>query len=78
MFALLFNFSPSSVGKHIPSKEPKEVEIMQEVDIVELMLAYDERINRMIPAPSGLRIYDSDEEQENPNRVVEVNINIKL
>ena len=46
------------------------------VDIDEMRLAYDERINRMIPAPSGVLIFDPEEEKNNPIQrvsVVEVN-----
>ena len=45
------------------------------VDILEMRLAYDERINRMIPTPSGLVFPDPAEEQENlaPDPVLEVN-----
>ena len=56
---------PFRDGKHFPSTNPdvkKEV-----VDIIELRLAYDERINRMIPAPCGMGGLDPGEEQVNPD-----------
>ena len=71
---------PFRDGKHFPSKSLTDYK-REDVDIVEMRLAFDERINRMIPAPSGVvKIYDPEEEedQEQRNRFLEVHSNWNL
>ena len=72
---------PFRDGQHFPSKTLSGVK-GEDVDIVQLRLAYDDRINRMIPAPCGVvKIYDPEEEKEGQgqrNRVVEVHLNWNL
>ena len=67
-------------GKHFPSETLSGVK--EDVDIVQLRLAYDDRINRMIPAPCGVvKIYDPEEEEKGQgqrNRDVEVHLNWNL
>ena len=61
-------------GKHFPSRTRPDVK-GEEVDIVEMRLAYDDRINRMIPAPSGVvKVSDPEEEEDQRSRVVEVQL----
>ena len=80
MFSLFFTIlplKPFRVGKHFPSEgEALAGEEREDVDIVQLRLAYDDRINRMIPAPCGVvKIYDPEEEKD---RVAEVKFKLKL
>ena len=67
---------PFREGKHFPSKN-SDVQ-RAEVDIVQLRLAWDDRINRMIPAPSGVSIFDPEDEKENQDRDLEVDFNCNL
>ena len=71
LFFTLLPFKPFRVGKHFPSEgEALAGAEKEDVDIVQMRLAYDDRINRMIPAPCGVvKIYDPEEEKD---RVVEV------
>ena len=64
---------PFRDGKHFPSENLSGVK--EDVDIVQLRLAYDDRINRMIPAPSGVvKVSDPQEEEDQRSRVVEVQL----
>ena len=72
LFFTLLPLKPFRVGKHFPSEDEAlaGARAGEYVDIVQMRLAYDDRINRMIPAPCGVvKIYDPEEEKD---RVVEV------
>ena len=74
LFLQIILMKPFRVGKHFPSRTRPDVK-GEEVDIVEMRLAYDDRINRMIPAPSGVvKVSDPEEEEDQRGRVVEVQL----
>ena len=50
-------------GKHYPLYAEPDARV-PDVDIDELRLAYDDRINRMIPAPAGTFTFSPDVERE--------------